>query len=58
VICVDVGSTFTKAALVDGERGVLLATADHRTTIDTDVLDGIDADSAQVEPDAPALVCH
>ena len=33
VLCVDVGSTFTKAALVDGETGELLATTDHRTTI-------------------------
>ena len=47
LICVDVGSTFTKAALVDGETGELLATADHATTIPDngrgDVLDGIDA---------------
>ena len=42
VVCVDVGSTFTKAALVSVD-GALLATASHRTTLDTDVLDGIDA---------------
>ena len=54
MICVDVGSTFTKAALVDGERGVLLATADHRTTIDTDVLDGIDACRAELAREHPA----
>ena len=42
VVCVDVGSTFTKAALVD-ETGALLATASHRTTLDSDVLDGVDA---------------
>ena len=40
VACVDFGSTFTKAALVDVDTGELLATASHRTTIDTDVLDG------------------
>ncbi|MGI8900535.1 MAG: glutamate mutase L, partial [Nocardioides sp.] len=43
VSCVDFGSTFTKAALVDVTDGRLVATASHRTTIDTDVLDGWDA---------------
>ena len=43
VACVDFGSTFTKAALVDAGTGELLATANHPTTIDTDVLDGWDA---------------
>jgi len=43
VACVDFGSTFTKAALVDVTTGDLLATAGHRTTVDTDVLDGWDA---------------
>ena len=38
----DFGSTFTKAALVDVETGRLVASASHRTTIDTDVLDGWD----------------
>ena len=40
VVCVDFGSTFTKAALVDVEHGRLLAAAAHPTTIGTDVLDG------------------
>jgi uncharacterized protein (TIGR01319 family) len=40
VACVDFGSTFTKAALVDTRSGELLATASHRTTVDTDVLEG------------------
>ena len=40
VCCVDFGSTFTKAALVDVEDGRLVATASHPTTLDTDVLDG------------------
>src|SRR5689334_5853050 len=40
VLCVDFGSTFTKAALVDADDGTLVATAGHRTTVDTDVLDG------------------
>jgi uncharacterized protein (TIGR01319 family) len=42
-ICVDFGSTFTKAALVDLTAGRIVASASHRTTIDTDVLDGYDA---------------
>lgn len=43
VVCVDVGSTFTKAALVELGSGELLGTASHRTTIDADVMDGVDA---------------
>lgn len=38
--CVDFGSTFTKAALVDVDAGELLDTASHPTTLDTDILDG------------------
>ena len=56
LLCVDVGSTFTKAALVDGETGELLATTDHRTTLDTDVLDGVDACRAQLALSHPAAV--
>jgi uncharacterized protein (TIGR01319 family) len=43
VVCVDFGSTFTKASLVDVESGRIVAAAEHRTTIDSDVLDGYDA---------------
>ncbi len=43
VACVDFGSTFTKAALVDVDDGRLLGTATHATTLDSDVLDGWDA---------------
>lgn len=43
VICVDFGSTFTKAALVDLTAGRIVASASHPTTIDTDVLEGFDA---------------
>lgn len=39
LLCVDFGSTFTKAALVDSSGG-LLATTATPTTIATDVLDG------------------
>ncbi|GAA1935654.1 glutamate mutase L [Nocardioides hwasunensis] len=48
IVCVDFGSTFTKAALVDLATGDLLATASHPTTLPDargsgDVLDGYDA---------------
>lgn len=66
VVCVDVGSTFTKALLVDldapgGAR--VVATAEHRTTVATDVLEGYAACVATLaEADsraatAPALAC-
>jgi uncharacterized protein (TIGR01319 family) len=54
---VDFGSTFTKAALVDVTSGDLVATAAHRTTLDTDVLDGWEAclrELSAVEPGAAA----
>ncbi|MCW2781026.1 MAG: hypothetical protein JWR35_1475 [Marmoricola sp.] len=51
--CVDFGSTYTKAALVDTSTGALLATASHRTTIDTDVLDGYDACLSSLEKQHP-----
>jgi uncharacterized protein (TIGR01319 family) len=63
MICVDFGSTFTKASLVDLADGRIAGAAEHRTTIDTDVLDGYDAClAALVEQDpraadAPTLAC-
>jgi len=54
VACVDFGSTFTKAALVDLDSGELVASASHRTTIDTDVLEGWDACLAQLTEAEPA----
>jgi uncharacterized protein (TIGR01319 family) len=63
VACVDFGSTFTKAALVDTRTGELLATASHRTTVDTDVLDGWEAcrtELSATDPraaDADVLAC-
>jgi len=42
-VCVDFGSTFTKASLVDLDAGRIVASASHPTTIETDVLDGYDA---------------
>jgi len=62
-VCVDFGSTFTKALLVDLLDGAIVAGAEHRTTIDTDVLDGYDACLAQLvaaDPrasDAEVLAC-
>jgi uncharacterized protein (TIGR01319 family) len=63
VVCVDFGSTFTKTSLVDLAEGTIVAAAEHRTTIDTDVLDGYDACLARLgEQDdraatAPTLAC-
>lgn len=41
VLCVDVGSTFTKALLV-GDDGEVRGRASHPTTVATDVMDGVD----------------
>ena len=59
VVCVDVGSTFTKAALVDVADGTLLGTASHPTTIGTDVMDGVDAVRAALGAgrDVETLAC-
>jgi uncharacterized protein (TIGR01319 family) len=63
VVCVDFGSTFTKASLVDLDEGRTVAWAEHRTTIETDVLDGYDACLAALAGqdaravDAPTLAC-
>ena len=60
VLCVDVGSTFTKAVLVDVATGDVLGTASSPTTVATDVMDGVDAVRASLashgEPD-DVLVC-
>ena len=62
-ICVDFGSTFTKAALVDLAEGRIVAQASHATTIETDVLDGYDACLAALREqdpradDAEVLAC-
>ena len=63
VVCVDFGSTWTKAALVELGTGALLGTASHPTTIDTDVLEGYDACVAALAeqdgraPTADVLAC-
>jgi uncharacterized protein (TIGR01319 family) len=49
VVAVDFGSTFTKAIAVDTGSGDLVARAEHRTTIGTDVMDGWHACRAALE---------
>ena len=62
-VCADFGSTFTKVLLVDLATGAVVAGAEHRTTIDTDVLDGYDVCLAELAradpraPDAEVLAC-
>lgn len=53
IVCVDFGSTFTKALLVDLSDSRILGSAEHRTTIDTDVLDGYDACLARLVDQDP-----
>lgn len=59
-VCVDFGSTFTKVVAVDAD-GRLLATGSARTTIETDVMDGMDdamADAGiELSSDAEVLAC-
>ena len=50
ILCVDVGSTFTKGVLVEPRTGELLGTASHPTTVGTDVMDGVDAVRAALGP--------
>ncbi|MGZ4597021.1 MAG: glutamate mutase L, partial [Actinomycetes bacterium] len=59
VLCVDVGSTFTKAALVGLEDGSLIGTASSPTTLGTDVMEGVDACRAAVGApgDVAVLAC-
>ncbi len=58
-VCVDVGSTYTKACLVELGAGRLLARAEVPTTADSDVLTGLDAAVAELggNPDAQQYVC-
>ncbi|WP_431883209.1 glutamate mutase L [Micromonospora gifhornensis] len=42
-VCADVGSTFTKVLVVDLDGGGLVASASARTSVDTDVLHGLEA---------------
>ncbi|PWR13359.1 glutamate mutase [Micromonospora sicca] len=61
-VCADVGSTYTKAAVVDLDGGALVAAASAPTTVGTDVLHGLDAAvgaaTARLDAaDAPWYVC-
>ncbi|MEU8614691.1 glutamate mutase L, partial [Actinoplanes sp. NPDC048791] len=47
-VCVDVGSTYTKACLVDLDDGRLVRRAEVPTTAASDVLTGLDAAVAAV----------
>lgn len=57
ILCVDIGSTFTKAALVDGATGALVARDAVPTSIGSDVLDGVDRLRSRLDPDADVLAC-
>jgi uncharacterized protein (TIGR01319 family) len=63
IVLADFGSTYTKVTVIDAADGRLLATARHRTTVDTDVLDGLDSALDALEPsvhklrDAHVLAC-
>ncbi|MER7166425.1 glutamate mutase L [Micromonospora sp. NPDC000207] len=43
VVCADVGSTFTKAAVVDVDGGVVVGVGSARTSVGTDVMAGLEA---------------
>jgi uncharacterized protein (TIGR01319 family) len=55
IACVDIGSTYTKAALVSLSDGRLLATAQSPTTLD-DVVRGVVTATAEFG-DAPVIAC-
>ena len=58
MLCVDIGSTFTKACLVSAD-GELLGTAEAPTSTATDAMDGARAAAAQLgtTPDRHTLAC-
>jgi uncharacterized protein (TIGR01319 family) len=56
VACLDFGSTFTKALLVDVDSASVVASATHPTTIATDVLDGWHACRSALAAQVPAAV--
>jgi MutL protein len=55
VVCVDVGSTFTKGAAVDVDFGDLLATASYPTTIAADVMTGVRAVLDEIATKLPGV---
>jgi uncharacterized protein (TIGR01319 family) len=56
-VCVDVGSTYTKAALIDLDAGRLVRRAEVPTTASTDVLTGLDQAVAAVGGGDQLFVC-
>jgi uncharacterized protein (TIGR01319 family) len=56
VVCVDVGSTFTKAAAVDADTGDLIGTASHPTTLATDVMEGLRAAADAATPNGATVI--
>jgi len=56
VVCVDVGSTFTKAAAVDADTGALLGAASHPTTLGTDVMDGLQIAADAATPKGATVI--
>jgi uncharacterized protein (TIGR01319 family) len=56
-VCVDVGSTYTKACLVDLDDARLVARAEVPTTAGTDVLTGLDAAVAALGGTGELYVC-
>ena len=56
-VCVDVGSTYTKACLVDLDGARLISRAEVATTATTDVLTGLDAAVAGLGGAGPQYVC-
>lgn len=57
IVCVDVGSTYTKAARIDPRGARLIRRAEVPTTSATDVLHGLDAAVAAVGGGGELLVC-
>ncbi|HET8682665.1 MAG TPA: glutamate mutase L [Micromonosporaceae bacterium] len=55
VVCADVGSTYTKVAVVDVDGGELVAVGSHPTTVGTDVLHGLDAAVAEARAGLPGV---
>ena len=56
-ICVDFGSTFTKASLVDLVEGCIIASASHRTTL-PDSGGGSDVLDAHRDELLSTMACH
>ncbi|GAB3660923.1 glutamate mutase L [Glycomyces tarimensis] len=56
VVCVDVGSTYTKAAAVEADTGALTGSASHPTTLATDVMDGLERAAEAAVPDGANVI--